>query len=195
MDDPHDFRETLTLIRDARAGDAEALSNLFARYQDRLLARVRGLIGHEARAFAQSTDILQDLFVELIRDFDRFELRDDDAFLKWAVQVARNNVRDLARRCRLRRAEKLATSIVEGAGRDRDKGDTPADRAIAAERIRRLEAALAELPEDYRTVVELRNLERLSYREIAERLDRPTEGAVQMLHARAMARLGRLMDA
>jgi RNA polymerase sigma-70 factor (ECF subfamily) len=56
----------------------------------------------------------------------------------------------------------------------------------------RVTAALADLPEDYQEVIVLRNLQRLPFNEVAERMDR-TRPAVQMLWMRAIKRLQEVM--
>ena len=58
----------------------------------------------------------------------------------------------------------------------------------------RMTAALAELPPDYQEVIVLRNLERLPFNEVAERMER-SRPAVQMLWMRAIRKLQEVMDA
>jgi RNA polymerase sigma factor (sigma-70 family) len=190
---PIDFRHTVTLIERAKGGDGTAFDRLCERYEGRLLERIRRMLGPEVRGFAQSMDLVQELFVDLVRDFERFEIRDDEAFLRWATGIARNNIRDLVRRHRVRRMERLATSLVQpaaGAGAE----PTPLDVLDRDEQIGELHEALGRLPEDYRRVIELRDLEELSYAQIAKEMGRPSEAAAQMLHARALARLTALMN-
>ena len=193
MSEEPDFRVTIRLIKDAQDGDSKALGRLCERYQDRFLERIRAMLGHEVRGFAQSVDLLQDLFVDLVRDFDRFEIRDDEAFLRWAVRVARNNIRDLARRQRYRRMEELAQSAVFEPRAGHEAPRTPADEADRSEKVDLLREALQRLPADYRRVIELRDFDGLPYSKVAELLDRPSEAAAQMLYGRALARLTRLM--
>jgi RNA polymerase sigma-70 factor (ECF subfamily) len=186
---PVDFRHTLTLIHRAKGGDDKAFDRLCERYETRLHDRIRKMIGPEVRGFAQSMDIVQELFVDLVRDFDRFEIRDDEAFLRWATGIARNNIRDLVRRHRVRRMEMLATNLSRPAAEAGGPAPTPLEEAERNDLVRVLQEALARLPDDYRRVIELRDIEGRSFAEIAEAIGRPSEGAAQMLHARALARL------
>ena len=67
-------------------------------------------------------------------------------------------------------------------------GPSPSDAVVAGEQRLRLAEVLERLPEDYRQVILLRNLQDLPYEEIARRMDRGV-GAVRMLWVRALARL------
>ncbi|MCA8952132.1 MAG: sigma-70 family RNA polymerase sigma factor, partial [Planctomycetes bacterium] len=79
------------------------------------------------------------------------------------------------------------------AERIRDDGTvTPSVDAARGEDIERLLEALEQLREDDQRVIELRDFEELSFRAIGERLGR-SEAAVQMLHARAVTRLGQAL--
>jgi len=187
--EPTEFRSTLTLIQRAKEGNDDAFARLCERYEVRLLARIRKMIGPEVRGFAQSMDIVQELFVDLLRGFDGVEIRDDKAFLRWATGIARNNIRDLVRRHRVRRMEMLATSLAGAAARSGDPGAAPLEEAERRDQIRVLNDALARLPEDYRSVIELRDIAGLAFAEIAKKMGRPSEAAAQMLHARALTRL------
>ena len=78
---------------------------------------------------------------------------------------------------------------------DRPDGGVSVDFAVhlASER-RLLEAALRDLPQEYRRVIELRHYSHLSFPEIGRSMERTTD-AVWMLHKRAKAALARAMDA
>ena len=71
-----------------------------------------------------------------------------------------------------------------------DPGPSPSEHAAQQEQEVRLADVLARLPEDYREVIVLRNLEGLSHDEVAQRMRRGV-GAVRMLWLRALARLRR----
>ena len=59
---PPPFDQTVQLVRQAQAGDHAALSDLLKRYRGRLLARVRLMMGEQARRLAESQDFLQNVF-------------------------------------------------------------------------------------------------------------------------------------
>lgn len=188
MSDASQFHITVQLIHAARDGNLVAVGELIARYRPQLLERIRAFLGPEARRFTDSDDLLHELFLDLVKAFDGMAIRDDEAFLNLTAHIARNNLRDLLRRERLRKMNRLATSLDVC-----DDSNPTLGNVDRAEQIERLEEALAALPEDYQAVIRLRDLEGLPYREIAQRMGRPTEAACHMLHARAISRLARLL--
>ncbi|MFH0947294.1 MAG: sigma factor, partial [Planctomycetota bacterium] len=92
--------DSMELIRRAQESDQAALGELLERYGDRLLGRIRLMMGDRARRVADSMDFLNGMFVQVIQGLDRFEIRDEQAFLRWATQIARNNIRDGVRKKR-----------------------------------------------------------------------------------------------
>lgn len=183
------FEQTARIIRRARDGDPQAMSAMVRRYQGPLMARVRKAMGPVPREFAESMDVMQDLLLDLLKDFDGSGIEDEDAFLRWATRVVRNNIKDQMRKQRLRSMEALASSMSLQRNLGEGGDQRPSQAAAQRDEVDRLEQALSSLPEQYRQVIELRDLRQLSYREIAELMNRPGEAAVQMLHARAFARL------
>jgi len=171
------LRATTELIRRARLGDTESMRDLLERYTPRLLSRLRAMLGEPARRHAESTDFLQGVFVEILERFDQFEPRDDAAFVRWACQIARNNIRDAAKRPHTRALRRFA---------ERDEGkpstDTPTKHAVRKEDAARLRVVLASLSEDHRTVIQLRDYEGLGFAEIGQRMGR-SANAAKTLHA------------
>lgn len=188
-----DARLTVELLGRARAGEAAALDDLLERYRERLLARIRLMMGAEARRHAESMDFLQGVLLEVARDLARAEVPDEAAFLRWATRVARNNIRDHMRKRRERALESFSQTALGalGPGSAGPADATPSRHAGSREEVEKLVEALERLSPDHRRVIELRDFEGLSCRETAREMDRPSEEAVQMLHARALARLTR----
>ena len=186
------FLNTLDLLTRARGGDQESLRQVVERYRERILLRVRKLLGCQARRWADSGDFVHEVFVDFLRDFERFEPRDDQSLIRWLTAIARNTIRDELRRRReasidsLLAAENREPRVL---GRERSP-PSEADRNDQIERIRTL---LGRLSADHRHVVELRHFAGLSFAEIGRRLGR-SENAVQLLHARALCRLGETED-
>jgi DNA-directed RNA polymerase specialized sigma24 family protein len=84
-------------VKQARAGDRQALGFLYARYADNVYGCVRGIVHdhHEAE------DITRQVFAELIAAIGSYEERDDVPFFAWILCVARNVTVDQTRRRRL----------------------------------------------------------------------------------------------
>jgi RNA polymerase sigma-70 factor, ECF subfamily len=181
------FRETLELIEQARAGDRDALHDLLVRYRERLLGRIRLMMGAEARRYADSQDFLQGAFVEVIAAFDRAELTSEPSLLRWMTSIARNNIRDSLRRRREQALEAFSASLD-----DRDGRASPVSEAALRERVDRLIELLERLDEREREVIELRDFEGLDYRAVGARLGLGASGA-RMLHTRALIRIGQMI--
>ncbi|MGI6414198.1 MAG: sigma-70 family RNA polymerase sigma factor [Thermoguttaceae bacterium] len=190
------------LIRRARQGDAEC--------RDRLFELCRSYLGFAARAQVESwlrvkvdaSDLVQQTLLEAHRDFDRFDGASEQEWLAWLRKILAHNVSDFIRRYRgtakrqVRRevpfrdpgASGPAAGAPEPAAPDR----TPSQQLALVDDQLRVTAALAELAPDYQEVVVLRNLERLPFAEVAERMGR-SRPAVQMLWMRAIRRLQEML--
>lgn len=163
------------LITRVQKGDADAYRPLVLRYQNRLFSMVVGMLrnGEDAR------DIVQVAFVKAYQNIGTFRV--DSAFYTWLYRIAMNLAIDHCRKNKRRR-----TSSFEEAVAQRDEDGTVAEqhhaespvRALARKELHeRIYAALDELSEDMREVILLREVEGLSYKEIADRMDIP-EGTV-----------------
>lgn len=171
----------------AGLGEGEALARMVALYQERLLARIRLMMGPEARGCVESGDVLQDVFSEAIRGLRTGDLRDERAFLRWVTAIARNHIVDEVRRRREESLEVLSSELVAGE-------PSAAAHLTAEETGQRLIEVLEGLDPVRQRVVELRALESRAWADVAHELGR-SEGAVRKLYHRALVELGeRLAD-
>jgi len=168
-------------VRAAQAGDRDALDALLRRHHDRIHAVCRRLAGNEADAL----DATQEAMIAIARGIRRFDGR--AAFSTWAYRVATNACLD-----ELRRRKRRPTP-----GLPEELGETSATSATAIEVLPdrlAIDAALAELPEEFRVPVVLRDLCDLDYAEIADTLGIPP-GTVRSRIARGRAQLARRLTA
>lgn len=184
------YSQTVELLRAARGGNHAALERIATKYHDRLLNRIRLMMGPEARRCAESGDFLQTVFLDLCTHAPVERLDDEEGLLGFMTAIARNNITSALRK---RRERALASFSASMCGPPVD-GRTPSADAHHAETVRLLITAIERLNADHRTVIELRDLEQLPFREIAERMGK-SEAAVQMLHARALLKLGGMLKA
>ena len=112
---------------------------------------------------------------------------DEAHFLALASRIARNLIVDRVRRPRVKRFESFTANLSAGQLADSDR--TPSQAAEGVEAIERMLEALESLSEDHQKVIELRHFEDLPFKAIGEQMGR-TESAVQVLHARAVTKLG-----
>jgi RNA polymerase sigma-70 factor (ECF subfamily) len=163
------------LVEKVRAGDADAYAELVRRYETRIIALLLGMVRNREDA----RDLAQQAFIKAYRNLDRF--RGSSSFYTWLYRIAFNLAIDFKRRKKNRPASEYddgrstseASDLVFGR-----PGDENPHRDLARSRLRAvLEDAIAQLPKDQRAVVVLREVEGLSYKEIADVLDCP-EGTV-----------------
>lgn len=169
------------LIEQALEGDAAAFGQLVRRYQDRLFT---GLV-HVVSRPEEAEGIVQDAFVQAMRKLDTF--RGDSSFFTWLYRIAVNVA---LHRHRRRRPETSIEAARVLTGDDPvDPGDTPQDRLLREERAAAVTRALAELTEEHRLVLVLRDLEGFDYRTIAKILSVSLGTVRSRLHrARALMR-------
>jgi RNA polymerase sigma-70 factor (ECF subfamily) len=151
--------------------EAIALPHLDAAY---------GLARWLTRSPADAEDVVQEAMLRAFRAFDGVR---GETIRPWLLAIVRNCFHDHAGRAR--RHEPIAAERAEQVAFD---GPDPEEAAGWASERRRLSALLAELPEDFREVLVLREVEDMSYREIAAVTGAPL-GTVMSRLARARAML------
>lgn len=181
--------------------DIESRGVLLERWSNYLRLLARTQFNRQIQARVSDSDVVQDTMLEAHRDFANFRGQSTAEFLAWLRQVLLHNVarvvdrhlgagkRDVRREQSLDQlARTLEGSAERFANLLADRGSSPSVKAIQQEELLALANAMVELPEDYYEVIADRHLEGLSFREIAQRMNR-SEGAVRMLWFRAMDRL------
>lgn len=192
------MQRTLELVQRAQSGDPQALSDLLARYQERVRALVRRRMGARLRVDLDSGDMVQEAMVEVLEGFERFEMRDETAFVRWLSTLVENRLRELARfhnaakRDRGREVRLDGTPSGEraaGLGELSDEdAPTPSEVVSRRELGDRLAEAIERLSDRHRSVLRARQGD-APWDVVAERLGLPSGAAARMLHARARVAL------
>ncbi len=171
------------LVARVAAGDESALARVYDQYSALVFGVAVQLVGDHATA----GDVCQEVFVTLWQRPDRFD-PDRGSLRTWLAVLARRRSIDVLRQRgrRASREERGAPGSVACAPPDIEEA---AAAMLEGERLRR---ALAELPAEQRTAVELAFLDGLTHREIAARLQLP-EGTVKSRVRLGLARLARLL--
>lgn len=175
------------LLRRARGGDFEAFSKLVDRFQQRVFAVARRIVGHQQDA----EDVTQQTFLSVMEHLGDF--REESSVATWMLRIATNHALQV-----LRKRRGLPTVSIDSPMND--NGDTYATMPhpdfiaqwryepsflVQQREVRQLiEAELQELPEKYRVVFVLRDIEGLSVKETAEALEL-TEANVKVRLLRA----------
>lgn len=119
-------------------------------------------------------DVSQDVFVRVHRGLDGF--KGESAFATWLFRIATHVAIDSVRKERLTQrdeVDEVADADLEDAGEGilaTPLGNDPRETLLRRELAAKMEAALATLPEKHRIILVLREVEGLSYEELAERL-------------------------
>lgn len=167
----------------ARAGDPEAFRVLVAETHATVFRLAAALVSDRDEA----ADVTQETYV---RAWGRIEeLRDGAAALGWLCRIARNVAHD--RRGSWWSRVRAPLEAIAGVAAPREAG--PDASFAAAERAEAVRAALAKLPEKHRVVLALREVEGLSYEEIAAATGVPRGTVESRLH-RARAALARRLS-
>ncbi len=172
-----------SLVAAAQAGDRSALDALLRAHYDRVFAVCRHILGNPADA----ADAAQNALISVVRGLDRFDGK--STFATWVYRIATNAALDEMRR-RARRPRFLDEHTdADGDPRSERLADPAGGAPYAAIEDRMVLApALAQLSDDYRVAVVLRDVADLDYAEIAAVLDIPP-GTVRSRIARGRAAL------
>lgn len=189
------------LIEKARAGDAGALDELFARCRPYLGLAARNRVEGWLRAKVDASDLVQQTMMEAYRGFQRFEGATEGEWLAWLKRILEHNAADFVRHYQGGKRHVGKEIVLDRPAEDSQApmgiqpsagDDSPSQAAIKGESELQLVAALQQLTDDHREVIVLRNLQRLPFDEVAARMGR-TRPAAQMLWMRAIQKLQAIM--
>lgn len=178
---PRTSLDPAQLVERASGGDQQAWAELVGAYTPRLYALVKSrLKDHHA-----AEEITQSVFVTLAQHISEGRYKEQGLFEPWLFRVAMNRIRDEARR---RKAHANPT----------DPHDLPPtaveDESPDDDRYTPLRAALNQLSDDDREIIELRHHANLAFKTIAEMLKTPI-GTLLARHHRALKKLKAILEA
>lgn len=183
---PPDDAAAIDLVRRAQAGELTAFNTLVLRHQDAIYSLALRFLGNREGA----EDATQEAFIRAYSKIDSFT---GDRFRSWLFTIVSNVARDELRKQQRRPQRSLDEARDDPDRRDLDppdRGPTPESEAMSGDLRRALEAALRELPEDWRMTVVLADVHGLSYEEVAQ----STGVAIGTVKSRLSRARGRLRD-
>jgi RNA polymerase sigma-70 factor (ECF subfamily) len=196
--------ETILLIERARAGDPQALDEIFTRHRERLRRMVEVRLDRRLQGRIDASDVIQDAYVEVAQHLEEY-LRDPqlplflwlrlavgDRLMKVHRQHLGAQMRDAGREVSLYREALPAASSAALAAQLLGKHTSPTEAAVRAERMLRLQQALNALAPLDREILSLRNFEELTRAETAQVLG-IEEAAAAKRYIRALKRLKELL--
>ena len=180
----------LAIVKRVQDGDEVAFNLLVRKYQH----KVANLISRYVYDSGEIEDITQDVFVKAYRAIGGF--RGDSAFYTWlyriAINTAKNHLVAQSRRPPNTDVEAQDAELTDAGQSLRDVG-TPESNLLSRELAQRVAKAVRELPEELRTAITLRELEGLSYEEIATVMECPI-GTVRSRIFRAREAIDKQLD-
>ena len=166
--------EDAVLVADLQAGSEQAFAQLIAQYQQPIYS----LIARSLQDPADASDITQEVFIKVFRSIRGFH---GEASLRtWLYRIALHEASNQRRWWTRHKKQELTIDTPVGSDSDldddslslgatlADQRESPFDHAAQVQLRTRVEAALREVPEVFRTVVVLREIEGFAYEEIAE---------------------------
>ncbi len=158
------------LVARVKKGDTRAFDLLVLKYQHKIF----GLISRYVHDADEVQDVAQEAFIKAYRALPKF--RGDSQFYTWlyriAVNTAKNHLVSRSRRPPGSDVEIADAEYYEGGGALREI-ETPENALFGAELKAVVENAIADLPDELRTAVTLREFDGLSYEEIADVMECP----------------------
>jgi RNA polymerase sigma-70 factor (ECF subfamily) len=170
----------VSLVNRAKAGDGAAFAELYDRYVDQTFGYIYRRVGHRQTA----EDLTSDVFLRALRRLSSFEWQGVDLGA-WIMTIARNRVHDHFKSARFR-MERAVDQPPEDA--DQSVSDNPERVAIGRDMARALGAALENLKDEHREVIELRFVHDRSVSDTAQIMGRSV-GATKALQYRALRAL------
>lgn len=158
------------LVEQVQKGDKHAFDLLISKYQHRIVSLVTRYVNDHAEAL----DVAQEAFIKAYRAIGNF--RGESAFYTWLYRIAINTAKNwLVAQKRRPPASDIDAVDAEQYDMDsrlKDKG-TPENELLREEIRQTVYGTIAELPEDLRTAIVLREMDGMSYEEIATTMECP----------------------
>lgn len=196
---------TQQLVLRIHGGDREAFDQLFMRYYARIKLLVRLQMLDKLKAQVEDDDVIQEIYIEVYRNFHKFEYSDPESFFRWVSKVISWKIKDFDKYYfkTAKRQHHETVSLQQQLGDDDGGGfeladsvaavqSTPSQIVLEREGYQMLEKALEKLSENFRTVISYRQILRLSAAETAEKMGMQAN-AVNVLFHRAQQKLHQIL--
>ncbi|MHC5082495.1 MAG: RNA polymerase sigma factor [Planctomycetota bacterium] len=184
-----------SLVRQCQHGNSEAMSCLVVKYQDRVYNAILKICKNRDDA----AELTQDTFVKVLESITSF--RGQSSFYTWLFRVAVNMTLNHCRR-KFKLSPVSLDATNEGLEKDRERlgamladkdQNDPAKIAQQKELVQVVTDMIEQLPEDYRVILVLRDIEQMTYAQIAEVLELEA-GTVKSRLSRSRAALRELLE-
>lgn len=159
------------LVARVQQGDKRAFDLLVLKYQRKIMRLLSRMLNNQSEV----EDIAQETFIKAYRALPQF--RGDSAFYTWLYRIAINTARNWLSSNQRKMMVSDTFETKEGETFSQSDNlidiDTPESRMVTKEIAHTVNQAIGDLPEDLRTAIVLREIEGMSYEEIAQTMDCP----------------------
>ena len=157
------------LVQRAQLGDLRAFDLLVLKYQGRIAAVISRYVSDSSEV----EDVTQEAFVKAYRGIGKF--RGESAFYSWLYRIAANAAKNylVAKRRRPASDVTIEDAEVSQYAHNLVEQGTPEAFIMGEQLVQSVETALAELPEELKSAIKLREMDGLSYDDIAAIMDCP----------------------
>ncbi len=200
---PSEHDEIAESLRKARAGDRSAYGEILEIFRSYLTLLARIQIGRHLQSKVDPDDVVQEVFIDAHRQFPSFRGDSSEAVAAWLRKILAGQLAQLIRRYCATEARNIRLEISIEQDLDTSSArltqglasqeSTPSESLSHREELTQLAKMLESLPVDYRSVILYRQIDGLSFGEIAERMGR-SEDSIQKLWVRGLQSLRDLMD-
>ncbi len=195
--------KTQHLVAMVRGGDESALNQLCKVYGPRVHWIIRLRMGKELRSKLESMDMVQDTLIHALSGLDDFTYKNEGDFVRWLSTIAENVLRGNLKKLHAGKRDIRREVPLDGYGPTTGSrlvvnpgpidATTPSVIMSRKEDLEKLEKAIDQLKPEYKEVIILTKIERLSYKEISERLGK-SNVAVRKLISRAILALANFFE-
>ncbi|MEL7498786.1 MAG: sigma-70 family RNA polymerase sigma factor [Planctomycetota bacterium] len=185
------FESISLLISPTKAGDADARAEMMRFLQEVVENQANRQHDRSLRHKAGASDIVQQSFVQIIENFDKFRGKSEGELRAWVKTIVANEMNRIRRQFRTAKRDYTQETAIEPKSSTApglvptDRHMTPSSEAIQAERKQIFNEILDQLSPEHAEVIRLRSLDRLPFEEIGKRMGR-SENAASKLWVRAM---------
>lgn len=152
------------IVKLAQQGDKEAFSVLVRKYQNKVFGLAINIVHNHETA----DDLAQEIFIKAYQALPRFRYQSE--FGTWLYQIAINHIRDYLRRHKKEKDDLCLDEIPEIRAEEKEISERLAESQEEERRKRLIREKMEEMPEKYRLILSLRDIQGLSYEEISKML-------------------------
>jgi len=184
------------LLQQAVAGDDSAITELIEGLRPYLLFIANQDFAPELQGHLAPSDVVQSALFAAQKNLTAFRGGSADALRAWVRQILKNNLIDARRKMQSARRHSRSQVDLDSPAAQAlsDSSESPSMLVYRQEKIVLLQQALALLPDSYRRVIRMRNLEQQGFTDIGSQLNMTEDGA-RKLWARAMKQLASIVKA